>query len=55
MPSSLVTATKPRAHGRRHAAHSDVRDFLLLSVFVTAFMTACYLALWKPFLAQWIS
>ena len=29
---------------------TDTRDFLMVSLFVLAFLTAGYLALWKPLL-----
>ena len=35
---------------RPASAKSDTRDFLMVSLFVSAFLLAGYLALWKPLL-----
>jgi hypothetical protein len=40
------------ATNTRRAPRSDVRDFAVLAVFISAFMGAGYLALWKPLLAH---
>jgi hypothetical protein len=40
----------PRA--RRASLANDAKDFALLVVFVSAFLSASYLALWKPLIAQ---
>lgn len=42
----------PSRQARQGSRASQAKDFALLALFVFAFLSASYLALWKPLIAQ---
>lgn len=56
MRHSLTAITMTKRHAEQSARtpsrYADVRDFTFVALFVSAFMTAGYLALWVPVLSH---
>ena len=50
--TALAKPHAAKAARAERVPRSDARDFMLLLLFVSAFMTGGYLALWKPLLAS---
>lgn len=55
MRTTHLIASRPKSVstlGSRTSRRSDLRDFGLLTLLVSAFLTAGYLALWAPVLSR---